>query len=194
MDDSKDLLNQIMTNVGLDAFNCEELFDLPDARPTRPGLIHLLQKYHDGHLTLEEIVDWADNQICWEVGGEITDLTVKEVTDTLTVADIEPENGFTSEIVKHLIHILKSNEGHTKELVAINLAFPWRFRSFCYRTKDYREGKISEEEYSKYIQDKFDLSLHDFPYQNSIRTVDSNIKAIEAMTLQMLNMKDRHYR
>jgi hypothetical protein len=189
LSDTIDLPHEIMSKVGLGAYNCNELFEIPDAVATRSGLIHLLQEYLAGRLTIIELNDWGENHIAWEVGIQTEDETVDLIAGNIIAqCDVEPENNFTKDIVGHFLRILQGGSNRAKEKVAVHLAYPDTFKSFYYYTADFKQGKHNKQEYEKYITDKFWLSLAEFPYWNEIDACHPTIEATQVLALKMLLM------
>jgi hypothetical protein len=188
--DTSALPYEIMSKVGLGAYDCTEFFEIPDAVATRSGLIHLLEEYLADRLTINELNDWGENHVAWEVGMQTEDETVDLLAGNIIAqCDIEPENSFTKDIVKQFIRILQVGSNRLKEKVAIHLAYPDSFRSFYYYTTDFKLGKHNKQEYEKYIADKFWLSLVEFPYWNEVDACNPTHEATKALASNMLLMK-----
>ena len=167
--DTAGLPIELMNKFGLGGFNCEELYELPNAVATRAGLIHLLEEFLTDRLTISEINDWGENHVTWEIGTKTEDETVDLIAGNIIAqCDVEPENYFTKDIVAKLVELLKLDTDRIKEKAAVHLAFPRSYKSFCYYTADFKQGKHTKEEYEKYIEEKFWIKPTEFPYWTEI--------------------------
>lgn len=190
LSDAAGLPVELMSKVGLSAFNCEELYELPNAVASRAGLIHLLEEFLADRLTIAEINDWGENQVTWEIGTETEDETVDLIAGNIIAqCDVQPEEYFTKEIVSKLLEIIKLDIDRIKERVAVHLAFPRSFKSFCYYTADYKQKKHTKEDYEKYIEEKFWMKPAEFPYWKEIESCGNTIAGTTEMAEMLLKCK-----
>jgi hypothetical protein len=179
--DSIELPNLLLRHVKLSAFNCPELYDLPDSIATRKGLIHLLNSYLKGETNDTEIKDWAENQLCWEMGDEQDDALIDTIVNEFSLHKDYIKEYLKPTVIKRFISLLKRNEPEEVEHVLCILSYEKVQQEFADVLADYKKGKT--DRFNIFLDEKFDSILDDFPLMPQIKTCFSdkqkNIALIE---------------
>ena len=71
----------------------------------------------------------------------------------------------------------------------MHLAFPHSFKSFCYLTADYKQGKHTRQEYEKYIEEKFWIKPTEFPYWTEIESCGNTLTDTTELAEKILKCK-----
>lgn len=183
--DTVELPNELLQQVNLSAYNCNELFDLPNSIATRQGLIHLLESYLNGQVTADELNDWAENQFCWEIGKGQDDLLVDGIVSEFGMYEEHISKYLTPDVIKRVVSLLKSKKADSVERVLFLLCFNDRRNALAYLLTEYKKGQ--NENLLKFLQDNFQTDIDGFIFKDifakSSADKNENLKLLDKLYL-----------
>ena len=162
--DTVELPNELLRQVNLGAYNCEELFELPNSTATRQGLIHLLESYLNGQVTATELYDWSENQACWEIGKGQDDLLVDGIVGDFGLYEEYTIKYLTPDVIKRFISLLKTKKADNVESVLLLLCFNDRRNALAYLLTEYKKGQ--NENLLKFLHDNFQTDIDGFIFKD----------------------------
>ena len=162
--DTIELPHELMTKVNLGAFNCKELFDLPNSSATRQGLIHMIESYLSGQLTAIEINDWAENQICWEIGKGQEDELVDNIVGEFGMYEDYIIKYLTPPVLKRFISLLKTKRSSDAERALQILGYEDRRKALSFLLAEYKNGQTTN--LTKFLQDNFQADIDGFIFKD----------------------------
>jgi hypothetical protein len=181
--DNVELPVQLLRHVGLDTFNCEELYDLPDAIATRQGLIHLLECYIKDEIKEIEINDWAENQFCWEIGQEQKDLLVDNILGELAMSVDYIKEFLTKDVIKRFIKILNGKNDKKTENIIFLLSFESKRQGLAFTMTEYKKGH--NWNIDKFMNSNFDTDFENFIFRQELEkcteNIDENLKIVDRL-------------
>ncbi|MBK8699840.1 MAG: hypothetical protein IPN29_10010 [Saprospiraceae bacterium] len=181
--DSIELPNKLLTHVNLGAFNCNELFELPNSSATRQGLIHILESFMSGHLTAIEINDWADNQICWEIGKGQEDLLVDGIVGEFAMYEDYINKYLTTPVLKRFISMLKTKRDDNVESALQLLSYEDCRNAISFLLTEYKNGQTIN--LTKFLQDNFQADIDNFIlkdiFKNASADKNENLKLLDKL-------------
>ena len=179
--DGIELPNLLLRHVKLKAFNCRELYDLPDSIATRKGLIHLLNSYLKGESTDTEIKDWAENQLCWEMGHEQDDALIDGIVNEFSLHKDYIKEYLTPLVIKRFISLLQRSEREDVERILFTLSYENVQEEFAEVLVDFKKGK--KNKLISFLDEKFETTPENFPLapqlKNCFSDKQKNISLIE---------------
>ena len=180
---SVDLPTKLLTQVNLAAYNCNELFDLPNSSATHQGLIHMLESYLNGQLTAIEINDWAENQICWEIGKGQEDLLVDGIVGEFGMHEEYTNKYLTPPVLNRFISLLKTKRSDDIESALHLLCYEDRRSALAFLLTEYKNGKT--ENLIRFIQDNFHTDIDSFIFKDIFKNASAdkneNLKLLDAL-------------
>ena len=178
-----DLPTNLMTQVDLGAYNCKELFDLPNSSATRQGLVHMLESYLGGQLSATEINDWAENQITWEIGQGQEDALVDDIVSEFGMYEEYITENLSDSVIKRFISLLKTNRADEIERTLMLLSYEHRRTALSFLLTEYKKGQAIN--LTKFLQDNFQTDIDSFIFKDIFKNASldktENLKLLDKL-------------
>ena len=163
----------LLNKIGLGPFNCEELFDLPNAVATRTGLLHLLKSYTNGDINEAEINYWAESQFVWEIGLEQNDPLVDSIVTELAFSEEYIKEHLSFEVIKRFVKILNAGKDEISENICFLLSFESTRQGLAYLLTEYQKGQ--KESLDRFLIKNFGVNFENFLFRPSLEKCSDNI-------------------
>lgn len=158
-----------------------------DTAPTRMGLIHHLEAFIAGHISMQELLDWAtwytidDDQL---TAGIFEDLSVEYFCLDFLPAYHEQLSLKKMQQVLQLFRLHVNNP--LKEKIALILLLEKEKHSFLFFLRNYLQQPQTKDALDLYLMKKFGMDHYSFPYMQDLLSMSGSPEKLEMLLQKAL--------
>jgi hypothetical protein len=158
----------------------EKISHASDTAPTRSGLLHHLEACIAGHISPEELLEWAT----WHQTGDAEEVPFEDPAVEYFCLQWLPAAfaSFAIKKIRQVLEIFSLNCGSLlKEKIALVLLSEKEKQHFFFFLRDYIDHRKTAEELDLYLLKKFGMDHLSFPYMAELVQGGNSGERLEAL-------------